>query len=96
MLKPVIRTVMQAVGGSIKGVVMPNSFQTAIYAVKGPDTIASTFTGSNGGYMIKGLAAGSYNLHYHPSDTTYKDSTRNNIAVNTNMVTVVDTTVLHQ
>lgn len=96
MLKPVIRTVLQAVGGSIKGVVRPNSFQTAIYAVQGPDTIAGTFTGSNGGYLIKGLAAGNYELHFHPSDITYNDSIRNNIVVNTNMVMVVDTTVLHQ
>jgi hypothetical protein len=96
MLKPVIRTVLQAIGGSIKGVVMPKSFQSAIYAVQGPDTIASTFTGSNGGYFFKGLAAGTYALHYHPSDITYKDSIRNNISVSANMVTVVDTTLLHQ
>ncbi|HLF46601.1 MAG TPA: DUF4382 domain-containing protein [Chitinophagaceae bacterium] len=96
MLKPVIRTVLQAAGGSIKGVVMPNSFQTAVYAVQGPDTIASTFTGTNGGYLIKGLAAGSYNLHYDPSDLSYMDSIRNNIVVITNKVTIVDTTVLHQ
>lgn len=96
MLKPVIRTVLQAVGGSIKGVVMPNSFQTAIYAVQGPDTIASTFTGTNGGYFFKGLAAGSYALHYNPSDITYMDSIRNNISVIINKVTIVDTTVLHQ
>ncbi len=96
MLKPVIRTILQAAGGSIKGVVMPNSFQTAIYAVQGPDTIASTFTGTNGGYLIKGLAAGSYNIHYAPSDITYMDSIRNNISVIAGKVTVVDTTVLHQ
>ncbi len=96
ILKPVIRTVLQAVGGSIKGVVRPNSFQTAVYAVQGPDTIASTFTGTNGGYMVKGLAAGNYSLHYNASDTTYIDSVRNNISVILNMVTVVDTTFLHQ
>jgi len=96
MLKPVIRTVFQAVGGSIKGVVRPNSFQTAIYAVQGPDTVASTFTGSNGGYLIKGLATGNYRLHFHPSNIAYKDSIRTNISVNTNLVTVVDTTFLHQ
>ncbi len=96
MLKPVIRTVLQAAGGSIKGVVIPNNFQTAVYAVQGLDTIASTFTGSNGGYLIKGLAAGNYSILYHPFDITYKDLTSNSIAVLTNMVTVVDTTLLHQ
>ena len=96
MLKPVIRTVLQAVGGSIKGVVMPNSFQSAVYAVQGPDTIASTFTSTNGGYLIKGLTAGNYAVHYHPSDITYKDSIRTGISVITNKVTLIDTTVLHQ
>lgn len=96
ILKPLIRTVLEAIGGSIKGIVMPNTFQSSVYAVQGPDTIASTFTGSNGGYLIKGLAAGSYDVHYHPSDATYKDSIRTGIIVNTGQVTVIDTTFLHQ
>jgi len=75
---------------------MPETFQSSVYAVQGPDTIASTFTGSNGGYLIKGLAAGSYDVHYHPSDATYKDSIRTGIIVNTGQVTVIDTTFLHQ
>ena len=96
MLKPVIRTTLEAVGGSIRGIVMPDTVQTTVYAVQGPDTITSTFTGSNGGYLIKGLAAGSYDLHYNPSNNTYMDSIRTGIIVNTGQVTVVDTTWLHQ
>ena len=96
MLKPVIRTTLEAVGGSIKGVVMPDTLQTTVYAVQGPDTITSTFTGSNGGYLIKGLAAGSYDLHFNPSNNTFNDSTRTGIIVNTGQVTVVDTMWLHQ
>jgi len=96
MLKPVIRTTLEAVGGSIRGVVMPDTVQTTVYAVQGPDTITSTFTGTNGGYLIKGLAAGSYDLHYNPSNNTYMDSIRTGIIVNTGQVTVVDTTWLHQ
>lgn len=96
ILKPVIRTVLDAVGGSVKGVVRPNSFNTTVYAILGPDTVASTVTGLSGGYMIKGLAAGSYNLYFLPSDSTYNDSTRNNIPVVVNTVTTVDTMFLHQ
>ncbi len=95
LLKPTIRTLLEAIGGSIKGVVMPNSFQSAVYAVQGTDTIAGTFTGSNGGYLIKALAAGTYSVHYHPGDNTYMDSVRNGISVTDGHTTLIDTTVLH-
>jgi len=95
ILKPVIRTVFNAVGGSIKGFVLPDSVTTGVYALQGPDTIASTFTGSNGGYLIKGLAAGSYTLNFVPGDTTFTTQTKTGIAVTTGNVTVVDTVHLH-
>jgi hypothetical protein len=97
ILKPTIRAILNAVGGSIKGVVMPKDFQTAVYAVRGVDTIATTFTGSNGGYIIKGLPAGSYDVFYHPSGIDYRDSLRTGISVMFNTTTKIDTTFLrHQ
>lgn len=96
MLKPVIRTVMEAVGGSIKGWVLPDTLKTAILAIQGPDTIASTFTGSNGGYLIRGLNAGTYSLHFIPSDSLFFKEVRNNINVITGKVTIVDTVRLHK
>jgi hypothetical protein len=97
ILKPIIRAILNAVGGTIKGVVMPKDFQTAIYAVQGVDTIATTFTGINGGYIIKGLPAGSYNVYYNPSDNNYRDSLRTGISVMFNTTTKIDTTFLrHQ
>ena len=96
MLKPVIRTILNAVGGSIKGVVMPKTFQSAVFAVQGVDTVASTFTDSDGGYLIRGLPAGSYGVFYKPADVAYKDSLRANISVMFNTVTRIDTTFLHQ
>lgn len=90
ILKPVIRTTLQALGGSVKGFVLPATTQTVVYALRGVDTIASTYT-LNGGYLIKGLDAGSYNLYFKPTDTTYKAQTKTSIAVTTNNVTTVDT-----
>ncbi|HET9825756.1 MAG TPA: DUF4382 domain-containing protein [Chitinophagaceae bacterium] len=95
ILKPVIRTVFNAVGGSIKGFVLPDSVTTAVYALQGPDTIASTFTGSNGGYLIRGLAAGSYNLSFVPGDTSFTTQSLNGVAVTTGNVTLADTVHLH-
>ena len=96
ILKPTIRTILNAVGGTIKGVVMPKDFQSAIYAVQGVDTVASTFTDTGGGYLIRGLPAGTYDVFYKPSDVLYKDSLRKNISVLFNTVTKIDTTFLHQ
>ena len=96
ILKPTIRTILNAAGGSIKGVVMPKTFQSAVYAVQGVDTVASTYTDADGGYLLRGLAAGTYGVFYKPSDVTYKDSLRTNINVLVNTITKIDTTFLHQ
>lgn len=96
MLKPTIRTVLNAVGGTIRGVVMPKDFQSAVYAVQGVDTIASTFSDTEGGYMLRGLEAGSYDVFYKPTNILYKDSLRQGISVQFNTVTKIDTTFLHQ
>jgi len=90
ILKPVIRTSLQAIGGSVRGFVLPDSVNTAVFAIQGTDTITGTYT-SNGSYMIKGLDAGSYTLAFAPSDTTYKSQNKTGITVTTNAVTTVDT-----
>jgi hypothetical protein len=90
ILKPVIRTSLAAIGGSIKGYVLPNTINTAVYAIQGTDTITGTYT-SNGSYMVKGLNAGSYTLAFAPGDTTYKSQNVTGVNVTTNAVTTVDT-----
>jgi hypothetical protein len=88
MLKPVIRAMMQAIGGSIRGYVLPNTVRTSVLAIQGTDTVASTYT-LGGGYMLKGLSAGSYTLRFLP-DSPYVAQTRTGV-VNTNIVTTIDT-----
>lgn len=90
ILKPVIRTVLNAVGGSIKGAVTPKTVTTAVYAINGTDTM-TTFTDLNGAYLIKGVPAATYTMKYYPADTTYKSQVKTGIAVTTGNVTVVDT-----
>jgi len=92
ILKPVIRTSLQAMGGSIKGFVKPDTTMTAVYAIKGTDTFG-TYT-SKGSYMIRGLAAGSYNMLFVPTDTTFKNATKTGINVTVNTVATVDTVKL--
>jgi hypothetical protein len=90
MLKPVIRTSLQSIGGSLKGYVLPNTFNTSVFAIQGTDTLTGTFT-SNGGYWIKGLNAGTYTLAFAPGDTSYQSQTKPGVIVTNNMVTTVDT-----
>ncbi|RYY84467.1 MAG: DUF4382 domain-containing protein [Chitinophagaceae bacterium] len=90
MLKPVIRTSLQAVGGGLRGFVLPDSIRTAVYALQGSDTVAGTYT-SAGAWSLSGLNAGSYNLSFVAGDSTIPTQTRNNISVTTSGVTVVDT-----
>ena len=95
ILKPVIRTTLEAVGGSVKGFVLPSSVSTAVYAIQGTDTITGTYT-INGAYMLKGLQAGSYNLAFVPSNSTYQQAHRTGIDVTVNSVATVDTVQLVQ
>lgn len=90
MLKPVIRGFMQAQGGTIKGVVAPDSITTAILAINGADTVASTYT-DHGNYLIKGIDAGTYALHFIPSDTTLSTVIKEGVTVSLGQVTAVDT-----
>lgn len=95
MLKPVIRTTLEAIGGSVKGFVVPDSLTTAVYALQGTDTVAGTYT-VNGAYMLKGLNAGTYSLAFVPSNTTFKNQTKSGVTITTNSVTTVDTVRLVQ
>lgn len=94
ILKPVIRTILEAAGGSITGVVKPDTVKTAVLGIQGLDTIASTFSGTSGNFIMKGLAPGSYDLHYIPMDTTFQKQILAGIIVTKGSVTKVDTVTL--
>lgn len=93
MLKPTIRTVLEAAGGVLQGHVNPYSFQTAVLVFRGPnDTVASTYSSLvNGGYRVRGLSTGTYSLHFLPSDPLYRDTVISGINVSNAAITIVDT-----
>jgi len=95
ILKPVLRILSLAPsGGNIRGVVVPGSVLTAVIALHGVDTVASTFTSiPSGNYLLKDMPAGNYSLSFVPSDTTYKTAVRNS-SVTAGSVTVADTVFL--
>lgn len=95
LLKPVLRILsLEPSGGNIEGVVVPGSIRTAVYAIAGPDTVASTFTDTtSGGYLIRDVPANTYSLSFVPSDTTYQVAAKTAV-VTLGQVTVVDTVTL--
>ncbi len=97
ILKPVLRVIsFVASGGNLKGTVLPDSVRTAVYAINGADTIASTYTDTlNGNFWFGDIPAGSYSLSYSPTDTTFKDTQRN-ASVVLGQTVVADTVVLEK
>ena len=61
-LKPVIRSVVEAQTGAIKGVVTPIEATPAIYAIINSDTVSTFADPISGKFLIKGLTAGSYKV----------------------------------
>ena len=94
-LKPVIRTFSEAIGGSIKGYVLPTAAKPEIWAINGSDTLLGLPDSTTGYYFFGGVAAGSWNLVFHAQDTTYADTTAN-ITVSTGVVTDADTVWMRQ
>ena len=93
ILKPVIRTYSEAIGGSIKGVVEPAAAKPEVFAVQGTDTLLALPDSVTGYYFFGGVNAGSWSLFFHAQDTTYADSTAT-VSVSTGVVTDVDTVLL--
>lgn len=95
ILKPVLRVIsFIPSGGNIRGVVAPDSIRTTVFAIKGLDTITSTFTNiANGAYFLKDIPAGNYSLSFIPSDTTYKKAQKSATVI-LGQTTVVDTVKL--
>jgi hypothetical protein len=94
ILHPVIRTVIEGQGGSIKGVVLPALLPTAVLVLNGTDTVASTYSGIGGGYMLKGINPGNYTLHYISGDATLQPATKEGVVVELDKVTTVDSLTL--
>ncbi len=91
ILKPVIRVFTEAITGSIAGVVQPADARPAVMAIGPSDDTSSVFTDTiTGQFMIRGLAAGLYDLEFYP-DTAYSDTTLFDVEVFAGQSTVLDT-----
>jgi hypothetical protein len=85
ILKPVIRTYSEAIGGSIKGFALPLAARPQVWATMGGDTLMA-LPDSTGYFFFGGVSAGNWNLLYHAQDSAYRDTTFA-VTVNTGVVT---------
>ena len=94
VLRPVIRIVVISVPenkpGSIHGVVLPSGIMSSVYAIVGPDTVASTMPAADGQFTIVLLPAGTYQLAFHPREG-YLDQTMVGVVVAMGQATNVAT-----
>jgi hypothetical protein len=91
ILKPVIKVYTKAVSGTIEGVVKPANAKPVVYAISAAKDTSSTKADTlSGRFMIRGLAAGTYNLSFVPV-SPFKDTILKDIVVKTSMITKVDT-----
>jgi hypothetical protein len=86
ILKPVIRTYREAIGGSIKGYLLPGIAKPEVFAIQGADTLLALPDSATGYYFFGGVNAGSWKLNLNVLDSTYKDTTIN-VSVVTGVVT---------
>jgi hypothetical protein len=86
ILKPVIRTYTEAIGGSIKGYALPGVAKPEVFAIQGTDTLLALPDSATGYYFFGGVNAGAWNLFLHAQDSTYKDTTFS-VSVSTGVVT---------
>lgn len=91
ILKPVIRSLVEAQTGAIKGIVSPAASRPAVFAIQGIDTLASAYADTTSGkFLLKGLAAGSYTISFAPK-TGYQPKAYNNVSVTVGSVTDMGT-----
>lgn len=78
-LKPVIRTITQAIAGGIKGTVTPAEYKPGIYVISATDTVGG-FADENGNFLVKGLPAGTYTVKFYTEGGVH-DKTLENVSV---------------
>jgi len=93
ILKPVIRTYTEAMGGSIKGFVLPAAALPQVWAVQGTDSVLALPDSTTGNYFIGGVNPGNWNLLLHAQDSSYTDtaftvSVANGVVTNAGTITL--------
>jgi len=96
ILKPVIRTFTRETGGAIKGVVKPEASRPFIFAISETnDTVSTRADSLTGGFMLKGLPAGEYDVEFEPVEG-FEDEEIDDVVVTLGVVTDLGTVVIEE
>lgn len=79
-LKPVIKASFEAQSGAIKGELTPQDVFPVI-AVSSANDTTSTYSDTNGVFLFKGMAPGTYTVAIHPGVDTLNVVTQGNVSV---------------
>ena len=92
-LKPVIRAIVEATSGGIRGDISPVEANPAIYAINGTDTVGTTFPDADGKFLLRGILGGTYKVSFVPK-TGYQTKTVENVVVTSGSVNNMGTVVI--
>jgi hypothetical protein len=90
ILKPVIKVYTEALTGSIHGVAQPAESKALVIAVNDEDTVSTSADTLLGAFLIPGLSAGTYDVHFSPGNE-FTDTTIYNITVVPGQTSEMDT-----
>ena len=76
-LKPVVRTLTQAVAGGIKGKVTPASYEPGIYVISAANDTIGGFANDRGEFLIKGVPAGNYTVKFYTAGDAHNKTLQN-------------------
>ena len=93
-LKPVIRTITQAVAGGIKGTVTPAAAKPGILVISAANDTVGGFADEAGRFLIKGLRAGTYKVQFTTTEP-YKNKEVTNVVVTNDQITTMAVTDLN-
>jgi len=94
-LKPVVRTITQAIAGGIKGKVTPAEYKPGIYVISAANDTIGGFANENGDFLIKGIKAGTYTVKFYTENNAH-DKTLENISVSQDEIKDLGTVELPQ
>ncbi|MFB9863020.1 DUF4382 domain-containing protein [Rufibacter immobilis] len=89
-LKPVIRTLTQAIAGGIRGNVTPAAAKPGILVISAANDTIGGFTDDAGRFLIKGVPAGIYKVQFSVTEP-YQGKELTNIVVTNDQITELPT-----
>ena len=87
-LKPVIRSIVEAQSGAIKGSVTPVLAAPAVFAISGTDTVSTAYADATGTFLLRGVKPGTYQVVIQPKEG-YQGHISKDVSVNLGNVTTL-------